>query len=187
MPRRPRRPGNRTKGGRPALPRDPVVTTELLDHRARMAPGIPTEDLMKQRAGIPIEILAAMPCPDRADGRNAIGEAHRLAGEQYAELVQRWRRLHQVPDDTRQRAGVGRGDDVDPSHVQTVDARMAEVQSALDKLPPFARAVTESICVDEFMGRVVDRTPIGAKMRAGLREGLDALCGVFRVASRRAA
>jgi hypothetical protein len=67
MPRRSRRPGNRTKGGRPALPRDPVVTTELLDHRARMAPGIPTEDLMKQRAGIPIEILAAMPCPDRGE------------------------------------------------------------------------------------------------------------------------
>ena len=187
MPRRPRRPGNRTKGGRPALPRDPVVTTELLDHRARMAPGIPREDLMKQRAGIPIEILAAMPCPDHNDGRKSIGEAHRLAGEQYAELVQRWRRLHQVPDDTRQRAGEGRGDDVDPSHVQTVDARMAEVQSALDNIPAFSRAVVESICVDEFMGRCVDRSPIGVKMRAALREGLTALCGVFRVPAKRTA
>ena len=142
---------------------------------------------MKQRAGIPIEILAAMPCPDHADGRKSIGEAHRLAGEQYAELVQRWRRLHQVPDDTRQRAGVGRGDDVDPRHVQTVDARMAEVQAALDKLPPFSRAVIEEVCVREYMGRCADRSPLGARLRAALREGLDALCGVFRVASRRAA
>lgn len=141
---------------------------------------------MKQRAGVPLEILAAMSCPDHG-GQRVITEPMRLAGEQYAELVHRWRRLHQVPDDTRQRVGVGRGEDVDPAHVEKIDARMAEAQAALDKIPAFSRAVVESICVDEFMGRCVDRSPIGRKMRGGLREGLTALCGVFRVPARRAA
>ena len=186
MARRPRRRGNRSSGGRPRLERESVVTPELLAHRQRQSPGIPTEDLMKQRAGVPLEILAAMSCPDD-QGRHVIGEPQRLAGEQYAELVHRWRRLHQVPDDTRQRVGVGRGEDVDPRHVETINARMAEVQSALDKIPAFSRAVVESICVDEFMGRCVDRSTIGVKMRAALREGLTALCGVFRVPAKRAA
>lgn len=142
---------------------------------------------MKQRAGIPLETLAATRCPDQVGDRRVITEAQRLAGEQYGELVHRWRRLHQVPDDTRQRAGVGRGGDVDPRHVETIDARMAEAAVVLDRLPAFARAVTESICVDEFLGRALDPTTIGRKMRDGLREGLTALCGVFRVAGKRAA
>ena len=186
MPRRPRRPGNRTKGGRPALPRDPVVTTELLDHRARMAPGIPTEDLMKQRAGIPIEILAAMPCPDRGEPFRAITEDQRRAGEQYGELVHRWRRLHQVPDDTCQRTGIDRGDH-DPRYVENVDGSMAKALAALDRVSPVARAATESICVDDFMGRAADRTPVGRRIRASIRDGLDALCNVFHVGARRAA
>lgn len=140
---------------------------------------------MHQRAGVPLEILSVMPNPD-GDGR-AITEPMRLAGEQYGELVHRWRRLHQVPDDTRQRVGVGRGDDVDPRHVETVNARMAEVEAVLGKIPPFARAVVENVCIDDFMGRAVDRTNLGRKVREGLREGLTALCSVFRVPAKRAA
>ena len=187
MARRQRRSGNRSKGGRPRAPVDPVVSPQLLAHRQRTAPGIPTEDLMKQRAGVPLEILAAMPCPDRGGSHKAISEDQRQAGEQYGELVHRWRRLHQVPDDTRQKAGVGRGDDVDPRHVETINARMADAQAALDKLAPFARVVTESICVDDFMGRAGDRSSLGRRTRDALRDGLSALCAVFRVASRRAA
>lgn len=140
---------------------------------------------MHQRAGVPLEILAVMSNPD-GEGK-AITEPMRLAGEQYRDLVHRWRRLHQVPDDTRQRAGVGRGDDVDPRHVETVNARMADAQAALDKVSPIARAVTEGVCIDDYMGRCVDRTAVGSRLRGALREGLTALCGVFRVANRRAA
>lgn len=71
--KRPRRSGNRSNGGRPRTPVEPVVTEQLLSQRQRRAPGIPTEDLMKQRAGVPLEILAAMPCPD-GDHRHVIGE-----------------------------------------------------------------------------------------------------------------
>jgi hypothetical protein len=185
--KRQRRSGNRSSGGRPRTPPQPIMTEQQIAHRQRLAPGIPMEDLMKQRAGVPLETLAAMRCPDFNDGRMVIGETHRLAGEQFANLVQRWRRLHQIPDDTRQRAGVGRGQDVDPRHVETINARMAEVESALDGVPPFAGSVVESICIDDFMGRAVDNTPIGRKIREALREGLTALCGVFRVHAKRAA
>ena len=186
MARRARRRGNRSNGGRPRAPVAPVVTPELLEHRQRAAPGIPTEDLMKQRAGVPLEILAAMLCPDRGGSHKAISEDQRQAGEQYGELVQRWRRLHQVPDDTRQRTGIDRGDH-DPKYVENVDASMAKALVALDRVSPVARAATESICVDDFMGRAADRTPVGRRIRASIRDGLDALCNVFHVGARRAA
>jgi hypothetical protein len=182
---RQRRSGNRNKGGRPALPREPIVTNELLAHRQRAAPGIPMEDLMKQRAGVPLEILATMPSPEGSGP--VIGEAMRQAGEQMADLVQRWRRLHQVPDGTRQKVVTGAGGEVDPRQVQMVNASMAEVQAALDKVSPIARAVTEAVCVDDYMGRCADRSLLGARLRVALREGLTALCQVFRVPAKRAA
>lgn len=178
----PRRRQNRLKGknakGRPPLPRDPAVTDEAIAHRQRMAPGIPKEDLMKQRAGIPLEILAT---------NNLITEPMRLAGEQFGEMVHRWRRMHQVPDGHRQRAAGGLSGEMDPRKVEAVDSAMRAAMAELDGCSVMARTVAESICVDEFMGRTIDRTAIGDRLRASLCEALTALCCVFRVPAKHAA
>jgi hypothetical protein len=114
-----------------------------------------------------------------------------VAGEQYGELVHRWRRdCTKMPDDTRQRTGIDRGDHVDSEVTsQNVnDGSMAKVAGrARQTCRRFARAATESICVDDFMGRAADRTPVGRRIRASIRDGLDALCNVFHVGARRAA
>jgi len=179
MPRnRPHRLRGRNSRGRPPVPRDPAITDQQLAQRMKAAPGIPAEDIMKQRAGIPIEVLAT---------RRDITEPMRLAGEQYGELVHRWRRMHQVPDGTRQKSAGGLGGDLDPAKVAVVNEAMRTATTVLDRCNPMARVTVESICVDEFTGRITDQTSVGDRLRDALREGLTALCGVFRVPSRCAA
>lgn len=175
---RPKRLRGRNSRGRPPVPRDPAITDQQLAQRMKAAPGIPMEDIMKQRAGIPIEVLAT---------RRDITEPMRLAGEQYGELVHRWRRMHQVPDGTRQKSAGGLGGDLDPRKVAVVNEAMRTATAALDRCSPMARVSVESICVDEFAGRMLDQSTVGDRLRESLREGLAALCDVFRVPSRHAA
>lgn len=180
MPRKKNHQRLRGKGskGRPSkVPQGPAATEELLAHRQR-ATGLPREDLMKQRAGVPLEILAS---------RGLITEPQRSAGEQYGALVHRWRRMHQVPDGRRQPEPGGLGGDMDPQKVELVDGAMKSAVAELDHTTPLARAAVESICVDEEMGRMLDSGDVGVRLRSALADGLTALCRVFKTPSRRAA
>lgn len=168
----------RNSRGRPPAQHNGVVTQQQIDRRRQLVPGLSTEDLMKQRAGIPLEILAT---------RGLVSEAQRSAGEQFGELVHRWRRLHQVPDDRRQKIGGPVGGEMDPRQVAKVNDAMNTATAALGICTPLARAAVESVCVDEEIGRLLDSSPIGARLTHALLDGLNALGRVFKVSSRRAA
>lgn len=163
--------------GRPPVIREAVATDELLAHRQRLT-GLPMEDLMKQRAGVPLETLAS---------RKLITEAQRSAGEQYASLVQRWRRMHNIPDGNRQPAKGGVGVELDPRKVEQVDAAMNAVLAELNNTTALVRAVLDSVCVDEEVGRLLDHSGLGARLLAALQDGLTALGRVFKTPAQRAA
>lgn len=177
--RRPNRLRSRNSKGRPPVLRETVATDELLAHRQRVAPNLTREDLMKQRAGVPIEVLLV---------RRFITEAQRSAGEQYGELVRSWRRLHSVPDGRLQPSRGISNADPDPRTVRKVAAEMEAVQAELARsTTALARAAIETVCVDEEIGRILDQTVLGERLRAHLIDGLDSLCVVFRVRKDRAA
>lgn len=177
--RRQNRLRSRNSRGRPPVVRETVATDELLAHRQRNAPNLSREDLMKQRAGVPLEVLLV---------RREITEAQRAAGEQYGELVRSWRRLHSIPDGRLQPSRGISDADPDPRLVRRVADEMEAVTTQLQRATTaLARAALDSVCVDEEIGRTLDQTELGARLRAHLVDGLDSLCIVFKVRKDRAA
>jgi hypothetical protein len=182
MARKRLNPRRRHKCGKPVLePRDPVVTPELLDQRRRITPGLEDAKLMDQRAGVALDQLLTL---------KHITPAQRDAGEEYGSLVRKWRRLHGVPNDHRQRASAaGNGGDIDPAQVERANAQIDAASRRLGQVKAAAlvRVVVDSVCVDEVLGRVLDRGELGDRLRAALTAGLDALALEFRLSQKRAA
>lgn len=158
-------------GDRKPMNTGPACTPELLAHRQAQMPNLESNLLMTNRAGLPLEMLFAS---------SLITRSERDAGERYGKVVHRWRLIKGVRDGTRQ-SKPGMGNEIDPVVADRVTREYIACRRALESLRPISQAAIETVCVDEAPSRIMDKTSLGANLRAALCDGLAALCEVFQI------